>query len=584
MKIYSIYQKVLVFAATIILLTACDKDVFDFGDDVNKGGVYKPATLMPISTLLAEREDFTEYVKLLNYSGTFNALNQSSDGTTFPAFVPNNEAMAEFYHRRGVNSLEELTPAYARAFMLYHTVKGQINAEDFIKKTSLKNLSNDNLTVEIDTENAGQATLNGEGKIIEMGDSAYNGTIYVLSKAMTPLVETVFDRIEQNDQSAIMTQAFRQTGWDKRLSMVVDTTYDQSHNRIITHYDYTVMNVTDQTFAKAGIKSIEELTTKLRADDDRNLTTDSLLREYVGYHILQNSYKMEDLGTMNGSDITRIWGTSAENQVFTVTYNEEATTEADTYIMNASSLPTHFVVASSNVLAKNGYVHELDNWMPVWEPEQTTVIWDMGDYAEVKNLVDAEYYQPAEPAAKDQKFRISNASCFTFEMGESGTKNNNYAEISYVATAKNFTYREMQDGKVVDTKVNAYNNDRIVFNLGYMGSVSMRTPVLVGGKYKVELSIVYMTDHSFMRTMSDGNGGMLRMTFDDSEEYTKFVAPYSKVPSALPGIYTSTIYEEIEFPETASHTFSFVVLDPAASSNGKFSIQFDTIKFIPIEN
>ena len=42
-------------------------------------------------------------------------------------------------------------------------------------------------------------------------------------------------------------------------------------------------------------------------------------------------------------------------------------------------------------------------------------------------------------------------------------------------------------------------------------------------------------------------------------------------------------YDEVEFPETAAHKFSFVVLDPSASTNSNFSLQFDYIKFIPIE-
>ena len=86
-----------------------------------------------------------------------------------------------------------------------------------------------------------------------------------------------------------------------------------------------------------------------------------------------------------------------------------------------------------------------------------------------------------------------------------------------------------------------------------------------------------------MRQQTDGNGGMLKVAFDEKDEYTVFTAPYTKVTSALPGVYTSTLYEEIEFPETASHDFSFIVLDPAASTNSNFSLQFDYIKFTPIE-
>lgn len=577
MKNYCIFQKLMVIVAATLLLVACDKDVFDFGEDSNKGSVYKPALKMPISTTLSEREEFSEYVKLLNYAGMYNALNQSSDGVTFTAFVPNNEAMAEFYQRRGVTSLEQLTPAYARAFMLYHTVKGQLGTDAFIGKTSLQNLSNDQLSVEIDTEHAGEATLNGEGRIIEMGDSAYNGTIYTMSRAMTPLVETVYDRIVEAGQSSVMAEAFQRTGWDKQLEMIVDTTYDEKRNRIITHYYYTLLNVTDATFAKANIHSVDELVARLQADDDRNLTTDSLLREYVGYHILRSAYKMEDLEVMSGSETVRIWDTSANNQVFTVTYNEEAAAEEDKYVMNASSLPTRFVVASSNVLAKNGYVHELDGWMPVWEPEQATVVWDLADYSEVKNIVidklGVENYQPTEPTSAENRIRIGTATCFTYEMGKDGTKNTSYSDIDYVTCKSNLK--------------SAHNHDRVVFNLGSGGHASMKTPVLIKGKYKVELSIIYLTNHNFMRTMNECNGGMLMVTFDADEngksKYTNYVAPYTKVTSALPGVYTSTIYEEIEFPETASHTFRFDIMDTTASTNKGFSLQFDTIKFIPIE-
>ena len=208
--------------------------------------------------------------------------------------------------------------------------------------------------------------------------------------------------------------------------------------------------------------------------------------------------------------------------------------------------------------------------MPVWEPQQVAVLWDLADYSEIKNIVPAEDYQPTEPTASEKRTRVATASCFEYEMGESGTKNNTYHEIDYATCKSSFK--------------TANNLDRIVFNVGYLGKVSIQTPTIVRGKYKVELTLIYATDHSFMRTLSDGNGGLLKMSFDEKDEYTIYNAPYTKVGSPLPGVYTSTLYEEIEFPETASHKFSFVVLDPAASTNSKFSLQFDCIRFIPIEN
>jgi uncharacterized surface protein with fasciclin (FAS1) repeats len=499
----------------------------------------------------------------------FNALNQSSSGVSFTAFVPNNEAMRDFYRRRGVDSLGQLTPEYMRQFVLYHTVKDSILPDAFVLKKSVQNLSGDEIKIQIDSLHAGQAVLNGEGQVYQMGISAFNGKIYALSSAMTPLVETVYDRLVDGGQSQIMSEAIRATGWDRKLKTVVDTTINQERERVITHYYYTLLNVTDAIFAKSGISSLDQLRSKLRTIDKQGLSEDSLLREYVGYHILQNQYTTAELGAMNGSSVTRTWGASAKNQVFTVSYDSLATSEADRYVLNAQAESARFIPEASNVLSKNGYVHCIDGWLPVWEPQQTAVLWDLADYTEIKNLVDAEYYQPAEPTASEQRFRVATATCFEYEMGESGSKNHSYSDIDYVTCKSN-----MKD---------ANNYDRLVFNVGYMGKVSMPTPTIVRGKYRVELTIVYMTGNNFMRQQSDGNGGLLKLQFDDSDDYTVFTAPYTKVSSPLPGVYTSTVFDEIEFLETASHKFSFVVLDPAASTNGNFSLQFDCIRFIPIE-
>jgi len=569
MKIYNIYNKVIALAATTLMLAACDKDVIDINSDPFKDQTYTNELNSPISSFLAEQEGFGEYVSALRYANMFDALNQSSSGVSFTAFVPNDDAMNAFYKRRGVSQLSDLTADYMRQFILYHTVKDSILPDAFVLKKTVQNLNSDVIKIEIDSTHAGQATLNGEGRIIEMGLSAFNGKVYVLSSAMTPLVETVYDRVADSGTSTIMTAALKATGWDKKLSTVVDTTYNQDRQRIITHYYYTLLNVSDATFSKAGITSFEQLKSKLKAADEQGLSEDSLLREYVSYHVLGNQYTTDELGAMNGSDVTRIWSTSAMNQVFTVTYDSLATDEAAKYELNASAEAARFVPASSNVLSKNGYVHELDGWLPVWEPEQTAVLWDLADYTEVKNLVGTEGYQPAEPTSSEQRTRIANASCYEYEMGEAGSSNHSYSDIDYVTCKSNLK--------------EAHNYDRVVFNVGYMGKVSMHTPTIVRGKYRVELTLIYMTGHSFMRTMSDGNGGMLKMSFDDSDDQTIFTAPYTKVSSALPGVYTSTLYEEVEFTETASHKFSFIVLDPAASSNKNFSLQFDCIKFIPIQ-
>lgn len=571
-------KNIMMAAVCALALSACEKDVFDINADPFKGKTYINMNNSPISTYLDGEEDFSEYVKALRYSDTYNALNQSTSGISFTSFAPTNEAMSEFYSRRGVSALEELPESYVRSFVLYHTLPDSITTESFITKTSVTNLTGDVISIVIDSVNAGQATLNSEGQVTEMGISAYNGKVYVLSKAMTPLVETVLDRVVEDGKSSIMVEALKETGWDKQISVIQDTLIEEGR-KIITKRYYTLFNVTNDVFAKANINSLADLKSELKNKDDRSLSEDSLLREYVSYHIMGNMYKRADLVGANGT--TRIWSSLAKNQVFTVNEDTLATSEDARYTLNAAGESAQFVAASSDVLAKNGYVHELNSWLPVWEPEQATVVWDFADYTEIKNLVPASDYQLTEAPTTETRYRVASAPCFVYEMGEAGTKNSSYSDIDYMTT---------KAYKVNGETLTANNNDRIVFNLGYMGTVQMNTPTLVKGKYRLELSIVYTSTQSFMRQQTDGNGGLVKLAFDadpetgaaPSPDKQVFVSPYTKVPSALPGIYKSIIFEEVEFAETASHTFTMTVLDPAASSNNKFSLQFDCITFTPI--
>lgn len=557
----------LTLAIAALGLSGCGSDVFDFSGD-NYKTTYTDETGTPISTYLANEEDFSEYTGLLRYANMFNALNQSSNGTSFTAFAPTNEAMQAFYEEKGITSYTDMTQDYARKFVLYHTVKDSILAENFITMSSVTNLSDDVLPISIDSVNAGQANIS-DGHIQQMAVSAFNGKIYVLDKAMTPLVETIYDRLEAAGDSKIMLQAIDASGYAHELQTLKDTTRDElTGDRIINTYNNTLLNVTDQTFAEAGINSFTDLQSKLQEVDQEGVSADSLIREYVGYHILSNNRETLLNNMIANGTTSSIIDTRANNQVIALQYDSLATNPEDQLIINANGTSAHFVL-SGEQKAKNGYVCEVSSWMPVWEPDQTTVVWDLADNSDIRNLVPTEYYQPSEPTSTEQRFRISQAPYFTYEMGESGTKNHNYSDIDYVTCRSNLS--------------EARNYDRVVFNLGYMGSVSMRTPTLVRGKYKVEMTIVYLVSNNFMRMQTVGNGGMLKLGFDDDGQYTTYATPYTKVTSPLPGVYTSTIYDEIEFSQTASHDFNMVIMDPAASSNSNFSIQIDCITFTPIK-
>ena len=84
------------------------------------------------------------------------------------------------------------------------------------------------------------------------------------------------------------------------------------------------------------------------------------------------------------------------------------------------------------MLALNGYLHQLDSWMPVWEPEQQTVVWDFVDNSEIQSVVtDAGVeYQPVEAPKKQEKVRLTNTALFQ-NYTANDHKNNNFDDIDY---------------------------------------------------------------------------------------------------------------------------------------------------------
>ena len=72
----------------------------------------------------------------------------------------------------------------------------------------------------------------------------------------------------------------------------------------------------------------------------------------------------------------------------------------------------------------------------------------------------------------------------------------------------------------------------------------------------------------------------MKFTFDGENEV--LASPYTTVSKNTVGVYSTVLYDEIEFDRTANHQMKFIVMDPAASTNSKFSLQLDCIRFIPI--
>lgn len=580
-------------AASALLLTACDKDLWELGD--TDSGAYVSDQISPIATTLEANDEYQEWVKVLSYSELYSTLNTLYDAKTkpqkFTMFAPTNEALASFYQQKGVGSIEELGKDYAAAMVRTMTYSGDSIkfAEKFTTKvTSLiyTMVAGESVNVTVDGERAGYL-LNEKIHISFDHVVCSNGFIYQAEGVVNPLVETIWNRLQERGDSQIMQDALRRTGYDKMLNTAADTSIVLGSFVYKRHF-YSLLNVRDDVFHQAGINNVDELT---RAITDRSkatgVTPDSLLRQYVQYHILDSRYSLSELVEMKSDDDTIAVAsrTLAPNQIYMVTRHYLSPAEGDrpatfeTYI-NRDDIPTQAIDPElSDIEAKNGYVHNLTGWMPVYEPKQTTVVWDLADYSQVREAVGEEIYRPATVTTSETKVDLSRLSCYTVDV-PNGRGNTSYTELCYVTCKSNLK--------------DCLYHDRVVFNMGYLGSVQMKTPTLVKGKYRVTVTMAYLTDQSIMRTSSGCKGGLMKVLVDLPEDfdaanedetlYNKtLVAPYTQITKTTPGVYSGTIYDEIEFTETASHNFKFTIMDPAASTNSKVYLQFDAITFTPIE-
>ncbi|MBP5763811.1 MAG: DUF5108 domain-containing protein [Bacteroidales bacterium] len=597
-------------------LASCDKDLWKLEDDSK--GSYKPTDGDPISTTLENSGEFTEWIKVLNYTETYSILNAMFDGSNkghkYTVFAPTDEALFQFYRQKGVNGIEALGKDYATALVKTMTYDGdslkltEVFSSD-VASAAYANEAGEYLYITVNTEGEGflmsSASDNAALVLSRNYIKCSNGFVYTAEGVLNPLVETVYDRVAESS-SSIMLEALKATGYDKQLATVADTTYVLGARKVTRRY-YTLLNVTDDAFALNGINSLADLKNASAANtSDASVGQDSLLKQYVQYHLFETNYTVADLSAMVGSDSIRIWETAAPNQIlmihrhligatevlladgttgldtlYCISFNDdndtyqkqdipyygiETLTSSQLSLLRTLENVTVLLTDDSNIIAKNGYVHNLSDWMPVYEPKQSTVVWDLADYAEVRNAL-GDIYQPSAAVTSETKSDLSRLSCYTVEQGPDGSGNNSYTSLCYVTCKANLK--------------NCLNFDRVVFNVGYQGSVTMKTPTLVKGKYQVKISMAYLTEQSFIRTSNGCKGGMMRLTVDGENQI--LTAPYTTITKSLAGVYETVLYDELEFSETASHEFKFVILDPAASTNSKFSLQFDAITFTPIE-
>lgn len=559
-------------------------------DDPYKDTVYQVYDVQPAGSYLQNRSnDFSEWIKILKYGDLFNAINRADDA--FTVLAPTNDAVQRFYEKKNISSIEELGREYARTLAKYHIINDSIDQEEFVKGGELpgRTLSGDALQITFDdnTVEGGLSSVfvNQEAHVSEFAITTANGRIYVLDDVLNPAIETIYERLSTKTDHKIFCQALERTGWRDTLNIVTSLLSGPSGMQVEQKRNFTVLSVSDEVFAGDGISSFDDLVAKLNAGSDYE-NRENALNSYIAYHILNGARTLSDFQAYdNILEKKKLWGTRADSLILASEVNQICYLNDD-----GNGAGVTFVTEKANELVKNGYIQPVDGYLPIVSQEPVAFAFDFCDFPEIAAYV-AAYgkAQPYQQRSRDESEEytnlaklvgrtdiVSQVECYQMTLGPSGAKTSEWNYLQYGIARGSETYDWWK----------LLNYDMLVINIGYNGTLTMTTPVILKGKYKVTLFFAYEPTMKFMgERANNSNGGLTAFSFDGSNSSSKSSSKrvYDGKKDDTNHTYESiTLFDAIEFDKTQSHSLKLTIQDPTASTNANFRLMLDYLLFEPV--
>ncbi|MFV0365005.1 MAG: fasciclin domain-containing protein [Mangrovibacterium sp.] len=558
--------------------------------------VFTPFDVKPAATYLSTRDSiFSEWIDLLNYTNLYNAANQSSKSYTFA--VPTDDAMSVFLADYGVATVRDLPLSYAKTLVKFHMLNGAVQPKELTSdgRLTTPTLSNDYWDISFAQSNndfGANIYINGEAAILEEGITVTNGVLYPIGSVLTPLVETVYDRLKENADYSLFTEAVEKTGWAETLNVVIDSVNTPGVGIVATYKNYTAMVVTNEVFAEVGVSTIAQLASLLEAKDTDYTEADNLLNQYVAYHLMSSARYIEDLYTFPEEDSATIFSNLADRVIAT-----SIDKEGNQWINynSTDSIGIQFVEGKTDMVAKNGVLHEVNDMMPVAEPEALTVLWDLTDFDDVASMVNTlgassnmgNIYQSLQTKSYTATYNKNKITSATWTA--KSRANFTYPSIGYYLASDpggygvddNYSYPyRSPEGQSASTTAGANNHDFLLLNLGANGSVTLKTPVLVAGEYKVDIYYGYNSD---LEDLAEG-GSLTKFTFGG--ETTVYPLLYNGATYAYStggnAIRNMTIASSLQVSTTGAQEMQVVLLDPRASTSSSYYLLLDRIVFTPL--
>jgi hypothetical protein len=252
----------------------------------------------------------------------------------------------------------------------------------------------------------------------------------------------------------------------------------------------------------------------------------------------------------------------------------------------------------SNIKARNGVIHKIDKILPVFDPSPMRIVWDFCNMPDVESFVNS--YGAAkglgelfsnELSAKEYFIDLSldklsgnygNITSFQYIANETKSPVKTWNRVGY------FKCSYISSADATNNKYGALMHNLLVLNLGFAGNVTMTTPTIIKGKYKV---ILYYAGAPVLRTFYT-TGSNTKIKLDDYQKSilmwkgipATFVDPLKRTNINANGIASEVLWESITFDDSGTHTLKATLMDINAKTHTSYRQMWDYMEFIPLEN
>ncbi|MDR0427001.1 MAG: fasciclin domain-containing protein [Dysgonamonadaceae bacterium] len=320
------------FAGKLTVLSLCFAMLLGFNacqDDVD-GDIVTFESIQVGTFLENDPDQYSEFVSLLKSVDMFDLLNTYG---VYTCFVPTNEAVRSYYAANGL-SFEQLNDSIRRHIIENHLVSGKIGTKP-IKSIdfpigSLSSANMNNQFLRIGTRGGSIFLVNDTAKIVNRDQEVHNGVIHTIDRVLeTPSAE-INDQMQSLTDFSLFYQAMSLTAMIDSLYLIENNFYSYQgrikdikgssqygpHGGFMEtppfcNYGYTVFMESDETLARAGITTLDELIkysediyyklfplkgnteeqSRIKADyTDRN----NALNRFISYHIMDRKMDVND--------------------------------------------------------------------------------------------------------------------------------------------------------------------------------------------------------------------------------------------------------------------------------------------------